>query len=60
MWAVSQKRILIRFDLTGNSKSYCCSTLIKRHKVKFGVLNTVNNTPFADHLGEKDIHVREV
>ena len=34
------------FDLTGNSKSYCCSTLIKHDKVKFGVLNTVNNSNF--------------
>ena len=34
------------FDLTGNSKSYCCSTFIKRDKVKFGVLNTVNNSNF--------------
>ena len=34
------------FDLTGISKSYCCSTLIKRDKVKFGVLNTVNNSNF--------------
>ena len=37
---------MIQFDLTGNSKSYCCSTLIKCDKVKFGVLNTVNNSNF--------------
>ena len=46
---------------TGEGSSGCklCSGLVF-HLVGGGGGGGVSNTPFADHLGEKDIHFREV